>query len=55
MATVKTVAEAKKYFGLPDNAPVVEIVIDQLPASWSQDELSVVNGKRIAHLSKQAC
>lgn len=34
--TVKTVAEAKKYFGLPDNCPVIDIVIDQLPANWNE-------------------
>jgi len=36
MATVKTVIEAKRFFGLPDNATVVEIIIDQLPANWNE-------------------
>jgi len=26
-----SIQDAKKYFGLPDNCPVVEMVIDQLP------------------------
>jgi putative heme iron utilization protein len=52
MATVKNVAEAKAYFGLPQNAPVVEIelfdVVDHSIIEWE-------NTTRLVHLSKQAC
>lgn len=48
MATVRTVEEAKQYFGLPANCPVVEIVIDQLPASWSESERTGSNADKVA-------
>jgi hypothetical protein len=53
MATVKTVAEAKAFFGLPQNAPVIEIelfdVVDHSIINWESE------GTRLVHLSKQAC
>lgn len=56
MVTVKTDQEAREYFhkhhGLSLNAPIV-VIEATLPAEW--DSIEVVNGKRIAHLSKQAC
>jgi len=54
MATVKTVAEAKAYFGLPQNAPVIEIelfdVVDHSIINWEG-----TNSANLVHLSKQAC
>ena len=50
MATVKSVADAKKYFGLPADYPVVEIEAT-LPAVYSEElPLIVVNewGSKLA-------
>jgi len=58
MATVKTVAEAKAYFGLPANCPVVDIEVNQLPANWytyQNEQYTGNSGERLIHLSKQAC
>jgi len=54
MATVKNVAEAKAYFGLPQNAPVVEIEA-AAPPDESLIDWEGTNNTRLVHLSKQAC
>jgi hypothetical protein len=49
--TVKNVAEAKAFFGLPQDAPVVEITlfaVDESLIDWDARSTPI-------HLRKQAC